>query len=235
MIPALIAGGIAAASLASNLYAQDQDRQSRRDARKYLSGEATAAANQYNAMMKDIKDYYATRGSLGQASDRNAYRKAMAAYDPEKFAYTPKEFNAADYGVGSREDYINPYYDQIIGDMTAQVQHSAAGAGLGRGSGAAQAIAKAVAEKDNELWKEANQEYKDERNFAYSQYNDYVRNMQSMLDAKRAATDTKLTMQGNLAQDYYNVMDSRQADLLRAQQDKLGTQASYSTAMAGLY
>ena len=235
MIPALIAGGIAAASLASNLYSQSQDRQSRRDARKYLSGEATAAANQYDAMMKDIKDYYSTRGSLGQASDVNAYRDAMAAYDPEKFAYTPKKFNAADYGVGSREDYINPYYDQIIGDMTSQVQHSAAGAGLGRGSGAAQAIAKAVAEKDNELWKEANQEYKDERNFAYSQYNDYVRNMQNMLDAKRAATDTKLTMQGNLAQDYYNVMDARQADLIKAQQDKLGTQASYSTAMAGLY
>jgi hypothetical protein len=44
-----------------------------------------------------------------------------------------------------------------------------------------------------------------------------------------------MTMQGNLANDYYSVMDARQADLIRAQQDKFGTNATYSTAMAGLY
>ena len=103
MIPALIAGGIAAASLASNLYAQDQDRQSRRKARDYLSGESTKAAQQYNDMMRGIENYYSTRGSLGQASDVNAYRDAMAGYNPEDFVYTPTKFNAADYGVGSRE------------------------------------------------------------------------------------------------------------------------------------
>lgn len=59
--------------------------------------------------------------------------------------------------------------------------------------------------------------------------------MQEALNQKRAATETKLTMQGNLAQDYYNVMDSAQADKLKAQQDKLATGATYSTAMAGLY
>ena len=71
--------------------------------------------------------------------------------------------------------------------------------------------------------------------FEYQKYNDYAKQMQEALNQKRAATETKLTMQGNLAQDYYNVMDSAQADKLKAQQDKIATGASYSTAMAGLY
>ena len=54
-------------------------------------------------------------------------------------------------------------------------------------------------------------------------------------NAKRAATDTKIALQGNLAQDYYGAMDAAQADRLRAQQDKIATGATYSTAMAGLY
>ena len=59
--------------------------------------------------------------------------------------------------------------------------------------------------------------------------------MQNALDARRAATDTKLAMQGNLANDYYSVMDSAQSDRLKALQDQIATNSTYSTAMAGLF
>lgn len=234
MIPAIIAGAVAAGSIASSLYNSSKDREAREDMVNRLGEMKTQTDNQYDQILRDITSYYKNRGSLGTAQDVNAYKDAVAGYNPDDFIYTPKQTFDQTYNK-TRDDFLNPYMQTIIGDEVANVQHSAAGAGLGRGSGAAQAIAQAVAEKENELFKEAQQEYKDDRNFEYQKYNDYARQMQEALNQKRAATDTKLTMQGNLAQDYYNVMDSAQADKLRAQQDKLATGATYSTAMAGLY
>lgn len=231
MIPALIGAGVAAAGLISNHMNSKADRASRAEGRQWLNEQQAASNSQYDQMLRDIDAYYNKRGSMGTVQDVNSYKDAIAGYSPDEFVYTPEGFS---YNK-TRDDFITPYYDQIIGDMTQQVQHSAAGAGLGRGSGAAQAIAQAVAEKDNDLFKEAQQEYRDDRNFEYQKYADYAQTMQRALDAKRAATDTKIALQGNLAQDYYGAMDAAQADRLRAQQDKIATGATYSTAMAGLY
>lgn len=234
MVPALIAAGVGLAQLGGNLYSSYADREQKDKAAKALQNGMAASNLEYDRMMGDIQDYYAKRGSLGNYEDAMGYKQSVANYDPNNFVYTPdKTFDET--FTQTRDNFINPYYAQIIGDMTEQVQHSAAGAGLGRGSGAAAAIAKAVAEKDNELYKEAQQMYQDERNFQYTKYNDAIRNAQERLNQLRAATDTKITMQGNLANDYYSAMDAQQADLLKARQDKLGTAATYSSAMAGIY
>jgi len=235
MVPVAVGLGVMAANLIGNQLNSAAEQEQKQQGRAYLQGAQSSANSAYNNIINGLDAYYKQRGSLGTDKDAARYKQAIEGYDPDSFVYTPGKFNAADYGVGSREGYINPYYDQIIGDTAAQVQHTAAGAGLGRGSGAAQAIATEVAQKNNELWKEANQEYKDERDFAYNQYSDYIRNMQNALNARRAATDTKLTMQGNLANDYYSVMDSAQSDKLKALQDQIATNSTYSTAMAGLF
>lgn len=234
MIPALIAGGVALANIAGNMYAANQDAKSRREGRNQLSEMKTASDNDYTKMLNDVNSYYSGRGSLGTLRDVNDYKKAIAGYNPDDFTYTPEQTFDQTY-TKSRDDFLNPYYQQIIGDEVANIQHTAAGAGIGRGSAAAYQIAKGVAEKENELFKEAQQEYKDDRNFAYNEYQDYIKNMQENLDRKRAATDTKLSLQGNLANDYFNVMDQAQADKIKVQQDKLATGAQYGAAMAGLY
>lgn len=231
MIPALIAGGVAAASLISNYMNSKAERNAKRDARAQLGQSQTATANEYDKMMRDIDSYYAKRGSLGTAQDVNAYKEAISGYDPNAFVYDRGEF---DYGK-TANDFINPLRDKIVANEVAGVQHSAAGAGLGRGSGAAEAIAQAVADKDEELYRLAQEDYRDDRDFAYKKYSDYAQAMQNKLDTLRAATDTKIALQGNLAQDYYGVMDSAQADRLKARQDKLAADMTYSQAMAGLY
>lgn len=231
MIPALIAGGIAAASLISNYQNAKRESKAKEEARKQLSADQASTSNEYDQMMRGIDNYYAQRGGLGTAQDVNAYKEAIAGYDPNSFVYNPEEFS---YNK-TANDFINPLRDQIVANEIAGVQHSAAGAGLGRGSGAAQAIAEAVANKDEELYKLAQEDYRDDRDFAYKKYSDYTTAMQNRLDALRAATDTKMTLQGNLAQDYYNVMDAKKSDELKAQQDKMAANMTYAQAMAGLY
>lgn len=122
-----------------------------------------------------------------------------------------------------------------MADTTSQLQHTAAGAGLGRGTGAALNIAKGVTEKSDELYRTAMQDYQDERNFAYQKYQDAITNNQNRLNSLLGAKTTQMQMQGNLANDYYDVMDQAQADRIAAEQDRLNAKTSYSTAMAGLY
>lgn len=233
--PVAAAAIMAGASLLGNQLNSAAQQEAKEEGRAYLRGAQSQANSAYSNIINGIGSYYDKRGSLGNASDADAYRQLIAGYSPDEYTYMPGKFNAEDYGVGSRQDYVNPYYQQIIDDTAAQVQHTAAGAGIGRGSGAAQAIATEVAQKNNDLWKEANQEYKDERNFAYDQYSDYIKNMQNALTQRQNAMNTKLTLQGNLANDYYGVMDAQQSDKLKALQDQIATNSTYSTAMAGLY
>ena len=233
MLPAIIlAAGTAAATYYGNKYAADKEAQSRSQALGKLSAMSTLADRDYDKMDKTIADYYANRGSMGTAQDVRDYADAMRGYNAGDYVYDidskPFDYNK------TIESFLNPYRDQIIGDMTQQVQHTAAGAGLGRGSGAAQSIAQAVADKDEELYNQAYDRYTDDRNFMYNKYADYIKNKQAQLDTLRAATESKIAMQGNLANDYYSVMDAAQADKIAAMQDRQSTKAAYASAMAGL-
>ena len=231
MLPAIIGGAVALGNMGAGLYNDYKERESKKDARDYTRRSKADATSQYDQMMGDLENFYKQRGSLGTEADANAYRAAIGGYDPNSFVY-----NRGQFGYDkTRDDFLNANYDRIIGDTAATVQHTAAGAGLGRGSGAATSIADAVVKKNEELYNDAQRAYEADRDFAYRNYSDYATAMQDALNQKRAATESKIALQGNLAQDYYNTMDSRQADLLKLQQDRMATLANYDAAIAGLY
>lgn len=231
--PVAAAAIMAGASLLGNALNSAAEQESKENGRAYLSGAQSRANSDYLSIINQINDYYNNNriGAMGTSQDVSDYANAIRGYNADDYVFMPGQFE----WDKERKDYLTPYYDQIINDTASKVQQTAAGAGVGRGSGAAAAIAKAVAEKSNELYKEANQEYKDDRNFAYNQYNDYIQNMQNALAQKRAAMDTKVSLQGNLASDYLNTMDAQQSDILKARQDAIATNSSYANAMASLY
>ena len=242
MIPALIAAGAGLAQAGMGLYGTYMQTEAQKDAAAAeLAAKKQAAAsiykngqitdNEYKNLIKQIDDYYGQRGSLGTQADASAYKNAIANYNPEDYAAVDPGFNFKK----TKEDYINPYYSQIIGDTANQLQHTAAGAGMGRGTGAALNIAKGVADKSDELYRTAMQDYQNERDFAYKSYSDAIKNNQARLNALRSGNEYKMGLQGNLASDYYNTMDARMGDTMQAQQDRLNAKQTYSNAIAGLY
>lgn len=240
MVPLIVAGAIAGAAgqlggAAIQGYYADKASEREADARKQAASQLRAQGQitegQYNELINQINNYYNTRGSLGTQSDVNAYKQAIANYNPEDYAADVGEFN---YGK-TVEDFTNPYYAQIIGQTRDQLQHTAAGAGLGRGTGAALNIAEGVASKSDELYNTAMNQYNQDRQFEYQKYADAIQNNQNRLNALRTANEYKLGLQGNLAQDYYNTKDSRMSDVLQAQQDRMNAQVGYASAIAGLY
>lgn len=242
MIPALIAAGAGLAQAGMGLYGTYMQTEAQKEAAAAeLAAKKQAAAsiyrngqitdNEYKNLIQQIDDYYGQRGSLGTQADASAYKNAIANYNPEDYAAVDPGFNFKK----TKEDYINPHYSQIIGDTANQLQHTAAGAGMGRGTGAALNIAKGVADKSDELYRTAMQDYQNERDFAYKSYADAIKNNQARLDALRSGNEYKMGLQGNLAGDYYNTMDARMGDTMQAQQDRLNAKQTYSNAIAGLY
>lgn len=232
---AIIGAGASLASSGISAYSNYKSQQAQIEARekaaKELKAQGQITDNEYNNIINQINQYYATRGSLGTQGDVNAYKKAIADYNPNAYVATDPGFN---YGK-TKEDFINPYYSAIIGDTANQIQHTAAGAGLGRGTGAALNIAKGVSEKSDELYRTAMQDFQNDRTFEYQKYQDAIKNNQNALNALRSGTEYKIGLQGNLASDYYNTQDSRMSDVLKAQQDKLNAQQTYANAISGLY
>lgn len=235
----LIAAGIAAgASLLGsgiqayyNNQASKAEREDRKAAARQLKDQGKLTDTEYDQIIKSINKYYDTRPTLGTAEDINDYRTAISQYNPEDYVANVDPFKFDK----TKEDFINPYYSRIIGDTASQIQHSAAGAGLGRGTGAALNIAKGTAEKSDELYRTAMADYRDERNFAYQQYSDAIKNNQARLNALREGTQYKMGLQGDLAKDYISTQDQAFSDRMKAEQDRLATKQAYDTAMIGLY
>ena len=223
--------GSAAINAYATSKATDKEIAARQRAAEELRAQGKITDAQYNAVMNQVQQYYNQRGSLGSSQDAIAYKKAMMGYNPEDYVAEVGEFG---YDK-TKEDFRNPYYSAIIGDTANQIQHTAAGAGIGRGTGAALNIAKGVAEKSDELYRTALQDYMQDRSFEYQKYQDQINNNQNRLNALNQATQYKLGLQGQLAQDYYNTEDQRMSDILKVQQDRLNASTQYGTAMSGLY
>ena len=236
-----LAAAVAAGALASMYSAHTSSKASAEAAQKEYEarklalnelrrqGQLTDA--EYDSMLRDVQSYYANRGSLGTIEDVNKYKADIEGYNPEDYVYDFDEFK---YDK-TKEDFLNPYYSKIIGDTRDQIQHTAAGAGLGRGTGAALNIAKGVAEKEDELYKTAMEEYNRDREFDYKKYADAITNNQNKLNAIRQGLEYKIGLEGDLAHDYYNTQDQAMADALKVKQDKLNAKTAYTTAITGMY
>lgn len=239
-----VVAAMAAGALA-NMYAADKqseatkkateaERQARLAAQAALTQKGEDNKKDYEAFEKDINDYYnKNRVGLGKVTDVADYRTSITGYNPEDYIYDFGEFK--DQYNKTKEDFLNPYYNKIINDTAIRAQGSAAGAGMGRSTFAAQNIARAVAQKEDELYKTALNEYNTDRSQAYKEYADAIARNQEKLNALREGDQYKMGLQGNLAKDYISTQDAQQSDLMNLKQDKLNAKQQYDLAITGLY
>lgn len=232
-----VLAGMAAGAI-SNMYAADKqsaatkeatekEREARLAAQAALREQGKLTKEEYEQSIKDIKEWYDKRVGLGSKEDVSKFKTSIEGYNPEDYIY---DFGDFQYDK-TKEDFLNPYYNQIIDDTAKKAQGSAAGAGMGRSTFAAQNIARAVAQKEDELYKTALHEYNTDRSQAYKEYADAITRNQERLNALREGTQYKMGLEGDLAKDYINVQDQRQADIMKANQDKLAAQREYDMAI----
>lgn len=199
---ALIGGGV---GLAAGLFSAWEQEQDEKKKQRLLE----QAAQQLNTDTQTLKDlaaqYYKENQSTGRKEDVSTYRNLVDTYDPNEFVYDAPEFED-NFDVN---DYYAANKDAIIDKVADTIQHRAAGQGIGRGTGAANAIATGVAEKNEDLYKDALAARNADRQFAYSLWQANIQNAQNRLKQLQEGKNTQLSLYGNLAKDYQDWQNAK--------------------------
>jgi hypothetical protein len=211
---ALIGGGV---GLAAGLFSAWEQEQDERKKQQILE----QAARQLNTSTENLKAlaarYYEENPSTGRKEDVNKYRELIDTYDPNEFVYDAPEFED-NFDVN---DYYAANKDAIIDKTADAIQARAAGQGIGRGTGAANAIATGVAEKNEELYKDALAARNQDRQFAYSLWQANIQNAQNRLKSLQEGRNTQMSLYGNMAEDYQNWQNAKFQNQLDLDKQKM--------------
>ena len=211
---ALIGGGV---GLAAGLFSAWEQEQDERKKQQILE----EAARQLNTSTENLKAlaarYYEENPSTGRKEDVNKYRELIDTYDPNEFVYDAPEFED-NFDVN---DYYAANKDAIIDKTADAIQARAAGQGVGRGTGAANAIATGVAEKNEELYKDALAARNADRQFAYSLWQANIQNAQNRLKSLQEGRNTQMSLYGNMAEDYQNWQNAKFQNQLDLDKQKM--------------
>lgn len=199
---ALIGGGV---GLAAGLFSAYEQAEDEKEKRRILE-KAAQQLNTDTDTLKALADkYYAENPSTGRSTDVTKYQNLVDTYDPNEFVYDAPEFED-NFDVN---DYYAANKDAIIDKVADTIQHRAAGQGIGRGTGAANAIATGVAEKNEDLYKDALAARNADRQFAYSLWQANIQNAQNRLKQLQEGKNTQLSLYGNLAKDYQDWQNAK--------------------------
>jgi len=219
-----LAGG--AIGLAAGLFGEYEAAQTEREKRRILE----KAAQQLNASTEELQtrvnQWYKENKSIGSQQDVEQYGTLVHEYDPNEFVYDYEDFDDK-YNV---DDYYAPNREALIEKTGDAVQARAAGAGIGRGTGAANQIATAIADKNEDLYKDALAAMNQDRQFAYNLWNAKIQQGQNRLNQLKSAKDTQLSLYGGLAEDFENWNKAKLQSQIDLDQQKMNNQLSLTLA-----
>jgi len=173
-----------------------------------------------------VNQWYKDNPSIGSQQDVEQYGTLVREYDPNEFVYDYEDFDDK-YNV---DDYYAPNREALIEKTGDAVQARAAGAGIGRGTGAANQIATAIADKNEDLYKDALAAMNQDRQFAYNLWNAKIQQGQNRLNQLKSAKDTQLSLYGGLAEDFQNWNKSKLQQQIDLDQQKMNNQLSLTLA-----
>lgn len=220
---ALAGGAVGLAAGLFSAYEQEQDEKKKQQ----ILERAAQQLNTTTAQLKEaVTQWYKDNPSIGTQQDVAQYGDLIRGYDPNEFVYETEDFDN-NYDVN---DYYAPNRQAIIDKTTDAVQHTAAGAGIGRGTGAANMIATKVADKNEELYRDALNAMNQDRQFAYNLWNSKANQGIQRLNQLKSAKDTQLSLYGNLADDYQNYQQSKLQTMMDLDKQKMSNDLTLTLA-----
>lgn len=200
-----------------------------------LANEAQVRAWADN-LKKQVQDHYdSTRDLYGTEQDVKNYQDMARNtnfgdifnefYDLDGDGVADTENFSFDKTAG---DYYNENSQKIIGDVMKKAQGSAAAAGMGRSYDGLNSMIQAGIDKDEQLWNDANTNYRADRGQAYSEWNGYMQQKNAQYQALVQAMAGDLSAAKDLATMYQTNAQNEFEDLMNA--DIAGQQAVQTAA-----
>lgn len=219
-----MAAAQAAAGVLDTLVTSWMNQQAREDERKRqeakqraVQNAATQANVTYDQMMNLLNNYNDSRISLADDSMVQQYKDLISNYNPQTY-----DFNKFNYKK-SVDDFLNPEAEKIAQLAGLQTQSDLAGQGAAKGTGALASLGYSRVKAAEDLYKDAQAQYNADRSQAYTEYNDYIQNMQNKLNTISQGQLQKANLLGGAIQNEQQQQSDYMSDLLGLMSDKTST------------
>ena len=189
--------------LLGGLFSAWANSKSEEERMEALNNAANQLDTSYDKVGEIFDTFYDTYSPGGSQADIKEAAQAISDFDPTDYLYGDDEGTDFKFSYDkSVEDFLNPYYEDVIDKSNRKVSASAAGSALGRGTGAAQAISENTTREYDNLYNTALNQYQTDRSQAYTEFIDYIRNMQNRLNSKMQGDQWKIGQRRDLGNEF---------------------------------
>lgn len=213
--------GQAAAGVFDTLVTSRMNQQAREDERKLREAKQRAVQNAiaqgnvtFEQMQNILNDYNSGRIRLADDSMVSQYKDLISNYQPQTYDFDKFSYNK------TADDYIDPNAQKIAELAGLETQASQAGQGAAGGTGAMAGMGYNRWKAAEQLYKDATQQYNQDRSQAYQEYGDYIDRMQKKLDTISQGQLNKISLLAGATQNEQQQQSDYIADLLGVMGDK---------------
>ena len=216
--------GQAAAGVLDTLVTSWMNQQAREDEKRLQEAKRRAVNTQlananvtYDQMMNLLNQYNDNRISVANDSMVNQYKDLISNYNPQAYDFDKFSYNK------TVDDFLNPEAEKIAQLAGLQTQSDLASQGAAKGTGALASLGYSRVKAAEDLYKDAQAQYNADRSQAYTEYNDYIKNMQNKLDTISQGQLDKSKLLGGAIQNEQTQQSDYMSDLLGLMSDKTST------------
>lgn len=214
-------GAEAAAGVFDTLITSWTNQQAREDEKRQREAKQRAVQNAiaqgnvtFDQMQNILNDYNSGRIRLADDSMVSQYKDLISNYQPQTY-----DFDKFSYDK-TVDDYIDPNAQKIAELAGLETQASQAGQGAAGGTGAMAGMGYNRWKAAEQLYKDATQQYNQDRSQAYQEYGDYIDRMQKKLDTISQGQLNKISLLAGATQNEQQQQSDYIADLLGVMGDK---------------
>lgn len=213
----LVGAGVSAWNSYQEREAAEEER--RRKARA-IEQELARANTDYGRMQELMGQYETDRIRLADQGIIDALKGEIKSYSPGA-TYDFNKFG--DEYNKTVEDFLNPEAEKIAELAGLKTQAQLAGSGAAKGSGALANLGYSRWDAARDLYRDAQDAYRQDRQQAYTEYGDYIDRMQKKLDTLSQGQLSRINVLSGAVQNEQEQQADYMSGLLDLMKDKTQT------------
>lgn len=198
---------------------RDEARRARQERARAVEQGRQMAMHDYDKMEELLRDYDAGRIRLADDQMVNDLKSAINSYEPEvyNFGKFGDEYNK------TVDDFLNPEAERIANLAGLKTQADLASRGAAKGTGGLAGIGYSRWEAAEKLYNDAQQALQNDRTQAYTEYSDFIKNMQNKLDTLNQGKLKKIDLLSGAVSNEQTAQSDYMSDLMSLMGDRAQT------------
>ena len=198
---------------------RDEARRARQERARAVEQGRQMAMHDYDRLEELLRDYDAGRIRLADDQMVNDLRSAINSYEPEvyNFGKFGDEYNK------TVDDFLNPEAERIANLAGLKTQADLASRGAAKGTGGLAGIGYSRWEAAEKLYTDAQPAVQNDRTQAYTEYSDFIRNMQNKLDTLNQGKLKKVDLLSGAVSNEQTAQSDYMSDLMSLMGDRAQT------------